>query len=51
MELTKHVPSMISVIHNLNNVKKKIIIIMKEKNEPAKSMVPYYQKVQSGLCS
>lgn len=49
MATQQGVLSMINVIHNLNNMKK--IIIIKENNEPAKSMAPKYQKAQSGLHS
>lgn len=42
---------MVSVAHNLNNLKEEIIIVMKENNEPAKIMASKYQNIQPCLYS
>lgn len=41
---------MVSVVHNLNNVKVEIIVI-KENNKSARYMAHTYQKIQSGFYS
>lgn len=41
---------MVSVVHNLNDVKVEIIVI-KENNKSARYMAPKYQKIQSGFYS
>ena len=41
----------VSVVHNLNNVKVEIIIVIKENNKSARYMAPKYQKIQSAFYS
>ena len=42
---------MVSVVHNLNNVKVEIIIVIKENNKSGRYMALKYQKIQSAFYS